>query len=71
MRIAVTGNGFLYNMVRIIAGTLISVGNGLWEPERVKDALLAKNRTKAGPTAEAKGLRLSRIEYIGKEKNIL
>ena len=68
VRIAVTGNGFLYNMVRIIAGTLISVGNGLWKPERVKDALLAKDRTKAGPTAEAKGLRLSRIEYTGKEK---
>ena len=63
VRIRVTGSGFLYNMVRIIAGTLISVGTGLWKPERVKDALEAKDRTKAGPTAEARGLALCRIEY--------
>lgn len=61
--IRVTGNGFLYNMVRIIAGTLIQVGSGLWEPERVREALLARNRTKAGPTAEARGLRLVQISY--------
>ena len=61
--IRVTGNGFLYNMVRIIAGTLIQVGSGLWEPERVREALLAMNRTKAGPTAEARGLRLVQISY--------
>lgn len=61
--IRVTGNGFLYNMVRIIAGTLIQVGSGLWEPERVREALLAMDRTKAGPTAEARGLRLVKISY--------
>lgn len=61
--IRVTGNGFLYNMVRIIAGTLINVGNGLKSPESVDEALKAKDRTKAGPTAEARGLRLVRIEY--------
>ncbi len=64
VRIRVTGNGFLYNMVRIIAGTLMNVGVGLWKPERVEDALLAKDRTKAGPTAEARGLTLLGIRYL-------
>jgi len=63
VRIRITGSGFLYNMVRIIAGTLINVGTGLWKPERVKEALDARDRTKAGPTAEARGLALCRIEY--------
>lgn len=61
--IRITGNGFLYNMVRIIAGTLMNVGNGLWEPARVKTALDAHDRTKAGPTAEARGLTLVKIDY--------
>lgn len=61
--IRITGNGFLYNMVRIIAGTLMNVGTGLWEPERVKTALDARDRTKAGPTAEARGLTLIGISY--------
>ncbi len=59
----IKGNGFLYNMVRIIAGTLINVGRGFTEPEQVKEMLEAKDRTKAGPTAEARGLMLLRIEY--------
>lgn len=61
--IRVTGNGFLYNMVRIIAGTLIQVGSGLREAEGVREALEAGDRTKAGPTAEARGLRLVQIRY--------
>ena len=61
--IRITGNGFLYNMVRIIAGTLMNVGTGLWEPERVEAVLSAKDRTKAGPTAEARGLTLIGISY--------
>lgn len=56
--IKVTGNGFLYNMVRIIAGTLIEVGKGRFTPEQVKEILEAEDRTKAGPTAPAKGLTL-------------
>ena len=64
VRIRITGSGFLYNMVRIIAGTLLQVGTGLWSPERVKDALEARDRTKAGPTAEARGLTLVGIEYL-------
>ena len=61
--IDVTGNGFLYNMVRIIAGTLMEVGKGKISPEQIKDILEAKDRTKAGPTAPACGLTLVDIEY--------
>ncbi len=63
----ITGNGFLYNMVRIIAGTLIQVGLGERQPESVKDILESLDREKAGPTAPAKGLTLMRIVY-DKEK---
>ena len=59
----ITGNGFLYNMVRIIAGTLIEVGKGTIKPEEVKKILEAKNRETAGPTAPAHGLTLVEIEY--------
>ena len=63
IRITVTGKGFLYNMVRIIAGTLIEVGTGLRTVESVKTALEAKNREAAGPTAPAKGLCLLKVDY--------
>lgn len=61
--IRVKGNGFLYNMVRIIAGTLIAVGKGRLEPECVKKALESLNRGDAGPTAPAKGLTLVEIKF--------
>lgn len=61
--IRVTGNGFLYNMVRIIAGTLIQVGNGELAPERVGEILLEKNREAAGPTAPAQGLTMMGIRF--------
>lgn len=61
--IRITGNGFLYNMVRIIAGTLIRIGQGEWEPEQMQTILAAKDRTAAGPTAPAKGLTLMEIIY--------
>lgn len=63
VHIRITGNGFLYNMVRIIAGTLMQVGTGLMEPERVKEILEARDRSKAGPTTVAKGLTLVEIRY--------
>ena len=63
VHIRITGNGFLYNMVRIIAGTLMQVGTGLMEPEQVKEILEARDRSKAGPTAVAKGLTLGEIRY--------
>ena len=56
--IRVTGEGFLYNMVRIIAGTLIQVG------EHVKQILEACDRSQAGETVPAKGLFLKKIEYL-------
>lgn len=61
--IRISGNGFLYNMVRIIAGTLIQVGMGVYPPEYVKDIIESKDRKMAGPTAPACGLRLVGIEY--------
>ncbi len=59
----ITGNGFLYKMVRIIAGTLIQVGSGACEPEQVQEILEAKTRTRAGTTAPPEGLVLVQIEY--------
>lgn len=61
--IRITGNGFLYNMVRIIVGTLIRVGRGFYEPEKVKEILEAKDRKAAGVTAPAHGLVLVEIDY--------
>ena len=51
-------------MVRIIVGTLIQVGLGEIEPDKMADILESKDREKAGPTAEAKGLFLSEVMYI-------
>ena len=62
--IRVKGEGFLYNMVRIIAGTLIQVGNGQYPPERVKKILDACDRSVSGPTAPAHGLTLMGIEFF-------
>lgn len=61
--IRVTGSGFLYNMVRIIAGTLIEAGRGNLLPEEIPEILIALDRTKAGPTAPACGLTLVKYEY--------
>ncbi|MBQ2404046.1 MAG: tRNA pseudouridine(38-40) synthase TruA, partial [Lachnospiraceae bacterium] len=61
--IRLRGNGFLYNMVRIIAGTLIRIGSGMYPPEHMKTILEARNRAAAGDTAPAKGLTLVGIEY--------
>ena len=59
----VEADGFLYNMVRAIAGTLINVGRGYWPEERVAEILHAEDRTLAGPTAPAQGLFLMRVTY--------
>lgn len=61
--IRITGNGFLYNMVRIIAGTLIEVGKGHIAPEDMADIIAACDRGKSGPTAPARGLHLTEIIY--------
>lgn len=61
--IRVTGNGFLYNMVRIIAGVLIRVGRGFYEPEKVKELLDGVERTQEAITAPPQGLCLMEISY--------
>lgn len=63
IKIRISGNGFLYNMVRIIVGTLIKVGLKVYPPEYVKEILEACDRNVAGPKAPAKGLTLIGIVY--------
>lgn len=58
-----TGDGFLYNMVRILTGTLLEVGQGLRTPGSVAEALQTKDRALAGPTAPAQGLCLWEVKY--------
>ena len=65
IKIRVQGNGFLYNMVRIIAGTLMKVGLGVYPPEHVAEIIEAKDRNVAGPKAAACGLTLIRLDYEG------
>ncbi len=62
--ISVCGNGFLYNMVRIIAGTLLEVGRGKIAPNEMERILDTKNRQAAGPTAPAHGLTLVKYEFM-------
>ena len=62
--IRVWGSGFLYNMVRIIAGTLMEVGRGNLAPDKIKEILEAKDRCAAGPTAPACGLSLVKYEFF-------
>jgi tRNA pseudouridine38-40 synthase len=59
----VEADGFLYNMVRAIAGTLMNVGRGYWEEDEVAHILEAGDRTRAGPTAPPQGLFLMRVSY--------
>jgi tRNA pseudouridine38-40 synthase len=61
----VEADGFLYNMVRAIAGTLINVGRGYWPVSQVAQILQAEDRRAAGPTAPAQGLFLMRVTYAG------
>ena len=61
--VRVCANGFLYNMVRIMVGTLLEVGRGYWTPEQVRDILSAKDRKQAGPTAPPEGLCLMKVDY--------
>ena len=69
--IRVTGRGFLYNMVRIIAGTLIEVGTGQRDEVSISNCLDALSREAAGPTAPAKGLVLAKTEFIDIAENAM
>ena len=62
--IKITANGFLYNMVRIIAGTLIDFGKGKYQAEKMTEILEARDRQMAGPTMPARGLTLIRYDFI-------
>lgn len=61
--IELTGNGFLYNMVRIISGTLLDVGQSKIKPEDIPDIILSKDRMRAGKTLPAHGLCLMEVTY--------
>lgn len=61
----VAGSGFLYNMARILVGTMLRIGLGFDGQESLAAALTGKDRALAGPTAPAKGLTLTRVEYPG------
>lgn len=61
--IGVEGDGFLYNMIRILAGTLIDMGRGAKSPESMGRILESRDRTQAGPTAPPEGLTLIKILY--------
>lgn len=63
IKIELTGNGFLYNMVRIISGTLIDVGQGKITPNQIPEIIESKDRTKAGRTLPAHGLCLIEVKY--------
>lgn len=65
--IEITGDGFLYNMVRIIVGTLVQVGLGRIKPDRIEEILQSKDRARAGPTAPPQGLYLVQVYYERKE----
>lgn len=63
IEIRVTGDGFLYNMVRIIVGTLVEVGLGKIQPAKLKEIIESKDRRLAGHTAPAQGLYLEKVYY--------
>jgi len=71
IHIYVTGSGFLQHMVRIIVGTLLEIGKGRKKPGDMPAILEAKDRSKAGPTAVAKGLILWNVEYEAADENNL
>ena len=59
----VSAKSFLHSQVRIIAGTVVKIGDGTWDPEKILTILKGKNRNLAGPTAPADGLYLERVKY--------
>ena len=61
--LTVEADGFLYNMVRIMVGTLIRIAEGKFSPDCIEDIINAKDRSKAGPTAPACGLYLNKVRY--------
>jgi tRNA pseudouridine38-40 synthase len=68
LRLDIEANGFLYNMVRIIMGTLLEVGRKRIAPEEIVDVIESKDRTKAGPTVPPQGLYLMSVNYSPERK---
>ncbi len=64
----IEANGFLYNMVRIIMGTLLEVGRRKYPPEYIKEIIASQDRTLAGPTASPQGLYLAEVKYNEAER---
>lgn len=71
LRFFYTGNGFLYNMVRILTGTILYVGEGKLLPDDLPRIIAARDRSCAGPTAKPFGLSLWRVEYEGDASLVL
>lgn len=69
--IRISGSGFLYNMVRIITGTLVKIGMGVWPPEHMEEILEARDRAAAGPTIPARGLCLLSMKYEKEPKDFV
>jgi len=67
--IAFEGNGFLYNMVRIMVGTLLEIGRGAIEPQQLSRMLKEQDRSLGGPTAQPQGLYLEKVFYPIEDKN--
>ncbi len=67
IHVRVQGDGFLYNMVRIIVGTLAEIGRGHWPPERIDEILATGDRRLAGPTAPPEGLAMLCVHYDRRE----
>ncbi|HHV16638.1 MAG TPA: tRNA pseudouridine(38-40) synthase TruA [Gelria sp.] len=63
LRLEIQADGFLYNMIRIIMGTLLEIGRGSYCPETIKEIIAAQDRSRAGPTAPPQGLYLMAVEY--------
>ncbi len=63
VEVRISADGFLYNMVRIITGTLIDCAFGVFEPERIADIIEARDRTRSGRTAPPYGLYLAQVDY--------
>ena len=59
----VSAKSFLHSQVRIIAGTIVKIGDGTWNPDKILAILKGKNRNLAGPTAPAYGLYLEKVKY--------
>ena len=63
IELRISADGFLYNMVRIIAGTLVDCAYGVFEPSEIEDIIASCDRTRAGRTAPPDGLYLSDVRY--------